>query len=264
MPIDTHCHLADEVFEGDLEAVALRAQAAGVPAALCILAADDEAECARAGRVRHVWPAVRFAIGIHPHRAGQWADRLTDVADLVETAVVGQAAIAVGEIGLDYHYDFAAREVQQEVFAAQLAVAVRLDRPVVIHARDSIDDTIAAIGQAHGVRAVMHCFTGSVDEARRALDVGAYISLSGIVTFPRSQDLRDVAAFVPADRLLVETDAPFLAPVPHRGRRNEPAWVVTTLEVVARVRGVSPVDLAAAVDANARALLPALDAPPVR
>lgn len=264
MPIDTHCHLADEGFAPDLDAVVARAGAAGVPAALCILAADDGAERVRAARVCSVWPAVRLAVGIHPHRAGHWAGRLGEAAEVVGSAVDAHEAVAVGEIGLDYHYDFAPRDVQRDVFAAQLTVAVDKNRPVVIHAREAIDDTLAGLNRAPGVRGVMHCFTGTVDEARRALDLGLYISLSGIVTFPRSDELRAVAAFVPGDRLLVETDAPFLAPIPHRGRRNEPAWVTHTLEAIAGVRGVHPRELEDMVDANARTLLPPLGQPSVR
>lgn len=255
--IDTHCHLADEVFAGDLRAVVERATAAGVGGALCILAADDAAEAAQAPVVRAAWPAVRFSAGIHPHRAGAWQGRLDEARRVVEQAVVDHAAIAVGEIGLDYHYDLAARDVQREVFALQVDLAVATGRPVVIHARESIDDTVAVLRDGGpAVRGVMHCFTGTVAEARQALDLGLYISLSGILTFPRSAELRDVAAFVPLDRLLVETDAPFLAPIPHRGRRNEPAWVVETARVLAGIRSLPVADLEAHLAANTAALFP--------
>ncbi len=162
----------------------------------------------------------------------------------------------MGEIGLDYHYDFAPRAVQQAVFEAQVALAVSRGLPVVVHTREATDDTMAVLKNARGASGVMHCFTGTLDEARRALDIGFHISLSGIVTFPRAESLREVAKFVPGDRLLVETDAPFLAPVPHRGQRNEPAWVVETLRSIATVRGVPATELAATVAQNFLALVP--------
>jgi TatD DNase family protein len=148
--------------------------------------------------------------------------------------------VAIGEIGLDYHYDHAPRDVQREVFAAQVALAIETDRPVIIHTREATPDTIAVLRDAGQGRArgVIHCFSGSIDEARQALDLGFFISLAGILTFPKADALRDVGRFVPSDRLLIETDAPFLAPVPYRGKRNEPAWVAKTLDLLASVRGL--------------------------
>ncbi len=156
-------------------------------------------------------------------------------------AVDAHSAVAVGEIGLDYHYDFAPRDVQRDVFAAQVALAVDLDRPVVIHTREATDDTLAVLHEAGAgrVRGVMHCFSGTPDEARRALDLGFFISLAGHPDVSESgRRSATCANTFPTDRLLVETDAPFLAPVPHRGKRNEPAWVVETLQALAAVRGV--------------------------
>lgn len=253
MPIDSHCHLADQAFAGDLPDVVARARAAGVMSLLCILSADEPDEVARAAVVRAAWPEVRFAAAVHPHRAGPYAGRAADAAAATREAALTTAAAALGEMGLDYHYDFAPRQVQREVFAAQLALARALDRPIVIHTREATDDTLDLIREAH-VRGVMHCFTGTVDEARRALDLGLYISLSGIVTFPKGEALRDVARHVPADRLLVETDAPFLAPVPYRGRRNEPAWVVESLRAVAAARGETLDALAGRIASNFDAL----------
>jgi len=238
--IDSHCHLADEAFAADLSEVVARAQAAGVQGALCILSADEPEEVARAGQVRDAWPAVRFAAAIHPHRTGAYAGRAEHAARLTRDTAVSTTAVAIGEIGLDYHYDFSPRDVQRAVFVAQIGVALELDRPVVIHTREATDDTFAVLREAGGnrVRGVMHCFSGTVDEARAALDLGFYISLAGILTFPKAESLREVARFVPLDRVLVETDAPFLAPVPHRGKRNEPAWVVETARRLADVRGL--------------------------
>jgi len=245
--IDSHCHLADEAFADDLDEVVERAKTAGLTGALCILSADEPDELARAGRVADAWPAVRFAAAIHPHRSGAYAGRRDEAAGLTRAAVHARRAAAVGEIGLDYHYDFSPRTVQREIFTAQIGVALELGLPVVIHTREAAEDTVGVLREAgDGLRGVMHCFSGGPEEARQALDLGFYISLAGILTFPKASTLRDVVKFVPEDRVLVETDAPFLAPVPHRGRRNEPAWVVETLHALAACRG-TPVDVMAAV-----------------
>jgi TatD DNase family protein len=251
MSVDSHCHLADEAFGPDLEAVAARAAAAGLTGALCILSADVEAELARASRVRAAWPAVEFATAIHPQRSGHYAERVSDAVRLVEVAATRVGAVAIGEIGLDYHYDSAPRDVQRDVFAAQVGVAVARHLPVVIHTREAMGDTLAVLTAMRGlVGGVFHCFSGTMAEARAALDIGFYLSLSGIVTFPKAANLREVAAFVPADRLLVETDAPYLAPVPFRGKRNEPAWVTETLGAVAAARGAAVETLQLQVAAN--------------
>jgi TatD DNase family protein len=236
--IDSHCHLADDVFAADLPEVVARAKAAGLDAALCILSADEPEEVSRAARVREVWRGVRFAAAIHPHRAGPYAGRAAEAAEIVAAVADTVGTVAVGEIGLDYHYDFAPKDVQRDVFAAQMALAQSRRLPAVIHTREAWEDTVAVLSDfCDSVPTVLHCFTGTPDEARQALDLGFYISLSGIVTFPRAGTLVDVAKLVPDDRLLVETDAPFLAPVPYRGKRNEPAWVAETLNAVAKIRG---------------------------
>lgn len=261
MIVDSHCHLADAVFAEELGPVVSRAMHAGVSSALCILSADEPDEVSRAAVVSAAWPSVRFAAGIHPHRAGRFAGRLDDVVETTRQAVEAAGAVAVGEIGLDYHYDFAPKDVQREVFARQVALAAQLERPVVIHTREAADDTLAVLrGAGAGARGVLHCFTGTIDEARQALDLGFYISMSGIVTFPRSAALRDVARFVPSDRLLIETDAPFLAPIPHRGKRNEPAWVVETCRVLAEVRAVGLDILQEQLVENTARLVPELGA----
>jgi TatD DNase family protein len=237
--IDSHCHLADDAFATDLEAVISRAQEAGIDRALCILAAGDAKESAAAARVRALWPAISFSTGVHPHQAGEFAGRLSELDGVVRAAVRSEGARAIGEIGLDYHYDFSPRDVQQQVFAAQLALATDLGLPVIIHTREATADTFQLLRDAGtGVRGVFHCFTGDTGMARDALDLGFYVSIAGIVTFSRAGELRDVARLVPDDRLLVETDAPYLAPVPHRGKRNEPAFVTRVAAVVAEQRGV--------------------------
>lgn len=259
MLVDSHCHLADEQFAGDLSEVIDRARAAGLTAALCILSADEADELARSAAVKREWAAIQFAAAVHPHHAGLFADAPSRAADVAAAALDQCRGVALGEIGLDYHYDFAPKATQREVFAAQVALAVERNLPVIIHTREATDDTIAVLREASpAVRGVIHCFSGTRADARLALDLGFYISLSGIVTFPKATELREVAAFVPSDRLLVETDAPYLAPMPYRGRRNEPAWVTETVTVVAASRGVTPETLLSTVAANTAAFVPAL------
>ena len=245
--IDSHCHLAGAEFVADLDAVVARAREAGVAGALTILAADDAPELARAPQVAAAWAGVRFSVGVHPHAAGRFVEHPAGAAKAAAEAIAAQPLTrAVGEMGLDYHYDFAPRDTQRLVFAEQIQLARRLGLPVVIHTREAEDDTFAVLAEAGPVAGVFHCFTGDVRMARRALDAGFHVSLSGIVTFPRATELKDVAAFVPADRLLLETDSPFLAPVPHRGTRNEPAHVGRVCQVVAELRGTTSAELAGA------------------
>ena len=248
--IDSHCHLADDAFEADLDGVVARAREAGVDAALCILAAGDQPEADRARVVRGKWDAVRFATGVHPHSAGAFAGRAADAALATRDHLTAFHGCGVGEIGLDYHYDFAPRDVQRDVFAAQLALAKQLDMPVIIHTREATDDTFAILEESGGVRGVFHCFTGDVAMARRALDAGFYLSFAGIVSFPKAESLRDAARIVPDDRLLIETDSPYLAPVPYRGKRNEPAYVARVLDALAAARGDAPARLAEQTSRN--------------
>jgi TatD DNase family protein len=244
--IDSHCHLADAVFAADLPDVIERARAAGIRRAMCILAAGDSAESSAAARVRGLWPAVRWATGIHPHQAQTFAGRIDEAVGLVRAAAADEGASAIGEIGLDYHYDFSTPPVQQAVFDAQVRLARELGLPIVIHTREATADTFAILRDAGQgtIRGIFHCFTGDVPMAREALDLGFHVSIAGIVTFPRSADIREVAAYVPADRLLIETDSPYLAPVPHRGKRNEPAFVARVLDQVAALRGIAAAALA--------------------
>jgi TatD DNase family protein len=254
--IDSHCHLAGEEFAGDLDAVVARARSAGVSRALCILSAGDDGEAGRAGRVREVWPAVQFAAGVHPHQAGDFAGRVDEVVRTVRQAAQAHKVCAIGEIGLDYHYDFSPRAVQQDVFRAQLWLALELHLPVIIHTREATDDTFAILRDAGvgRVRGVFHCFTGDEAAARSVFDIDFYVSFAGIVTFPRADDIRAAAKIAPAGRILAETDAPYLAPVPHRGKRNEPAFVAEVVEKLAGIREVPVSDLAAQVTSNFESL----------
>ena len=244
--IDSHCHLAGPEFVDDLGAVIDRAKAAKLAHALVILAADDDEEIARGSRVSDAWSAVRFSTGVHPHAAGKYADNPPAAADAADRAIRGQPLTrGLGEIGLDYHYDFAPRDVQQQVFREQIRMARQRHLPIVIHTREADEDTFRILGEENAcdVGGVFHCFTGDRAMARRALEIGFHISLAGIVTFPRALELKEVAKMVPLDRLLIETDSPFLAPVPHRGVRNEPANVVRVAETIAELRGTSAADI---------------------
>jgi TatD DNase family protein len=255
--IDSHCHLADEVFVEDLDAVVDRARSAGLEGALCILSADEPEELARVPKVGKAWSGVRFATAIHPHRSGAYAGKPELAVQASRAALDTAGAVAVGEIGLDYHYDLSPKAVQREVFAGHVDLAIQRGLPVIIHTREAFDDTLAVLREAGQgrVRGIVHCFTGTRDEARRILDNGFFISLAGILTFPKATELKDVGRFVPADRLLVETDAPFLAPVPHRGKRNEPAWVVETFNALAALKGVGVDVLDQQLSANFESLV---------
>ena len=249
--IDSHVHLADPAFDEDRDAVVERAREAGAAALICI--GESLHAARRAGEIaRHHAGFCYFTAGIHPHDAAAF-DAANDVAGI--EAELERGAVAVGECGLDYHYDHSPRDRQRAAFAAQLALAARWSCPVVVHTRDAEDDSRAMVAEAGraGVRGVLHCFTGSHELARAALDVGWYVSLSGIVTF-RKWDDDALVRLVPDDRLLVESDAPYLAPVPRRGRRNEPSWVPHTIARVAALRGAAADVVAAQTAANARRL----------
>jgi TatD DNase family protein len=253
--VDSHCHLADPVFAPDLEDVLSRGGEAGLTHVLCILAAGDAAERAQADRVAGLFPGARFAVGVHPHQAHERTPAGT--VGLVRAASEASPLVrAVGEIGLDFHYAFSPRDVQRVVFAEQVALARELDLPVIIHTREADEDTFDILRSEGGgdVRGVFHCFTGDAAMARRALDLGFLLSFAGILTFPKAASIREAAAIVPHDRLLAETDSPFLAPVPHRGKRNEPALVRRVIETLAAVRGATVDAIDAQITANFLAL----------
>ena len=251
--IDSHCHLAGPEFANDLDAVIGRARTAGVQRAFVILAADDEPELKQGQAVAAAWPDVRFSIGVHPHAAGRFASDPSGAAGAADAAIDAQPLTrGLGEIGLDYHYDVSPPEAQQAVFREQIRLARRRRLPIVIHTREAEDDTFRILAEecAADVGGVFHCFTGDRAMARRALDAGFHLSLAGIVTFPRALELQEVAKMIPIERLLIETDSPFLAPVPHRGKRNEPAHVVRVAEVIAALRGMTTEEVGAAAAEN--------------
>ena len=232
MWFDTHCHLQ---YEGISEGALARAADAGVARMVCVGTDADTSAEAVAIATSHpgrVWATV----GVHPHDAG------AGVGDFVGRLASAGPVVAIGECGLDYHYDHSPREDQRVVFAQQVEMAVERGLALVVHSRQAWDDTFEILSAGGAERVVMHCFTGGPQEARRALDLGAWVSFSGIVTFKSAEDVRAAAALVPLDRLLVETDSPYLAPVPYRGRANEPALVPIVGAAIARARGV-PVDI---------------------
>lgn len=248
MLIDSHCHLEYEGLVDDQPGVLARARAAGVGAFLNISTKRSEWEqvVATAGRE----PDVFASIGVHPHHADEHADLSED--DLA-TAAAHPRVIGLGETGLDYYYDRSDRAVQQRLFRRHIAVSRQLRLPVIIHTRDAEDDTLAILSNemAEGAfSALIHCFTASAEFGNAVLDLGLSISISGIATFKNATDLADFAARIPEDRLLVETDSPFLAPVPHRGKPCEPAFVADTARFLAERRGVTSAALAQATSAN--------------
>lgn len=254
MLIDSHCHLDDHAFDADRAAVLERAQQAGVSRALCIGSGDGPPDLEAAIRLADAVPWLYATVGIHPHEA-----RKADAAALekLERLCSHPKVLAIGEIGLDYHYDHSPREVQREVFAAQLAIAARQAKPIVIHTREAWPDTLDLLHAHFCGPGIMHCFTGDYAQAVAALDLGLHISFAGILTFPKAGVLREAAARLPLDRILIETDAPYLAPVPHRGQRNEPAFVAETARALAQVRGIAPEVAAEATAANFLRLFPA-------
>jgi TatD DNase family protein len=251
--IDSHCHLADEKFADDLEQVVARAREAGLSRVMVILEAGHEKEAAQARRIEELWPETCLSIGVHPHQAHQFKDDPERAALVVrEQLEATPGACAVGEIGLDYHYDFSPRDVQQAVFRAQVELARELHRPLVIHTREADADTIAILREeGRGeVGGVFHCFTGDAALARAGLDMGFHISVAGILTFPKASELRETIKGVPLGRLLTETDSPFLAPVPFRGKRNEPAHVARVVAALAGLLGLPASDVADGTAAN--------------
>jgi TatD DNase family protein len=248
--VDSHCHLDFEDFREDLPAVLERARAAGIVAMVCVGSGGDLATAERAAELATKERDVFAAVGIHPHDAGKI---LPEFWPVLEKLAKVPRVVGIGETGLDYFYDHSPRQVQREVFRRFLALATSANLPVICHVRDAHDDAIEIlrVGPIPEAGGILHCFSGTVDHARSYLDMGFHLSFSGVITFKKAEELRKATAFAPIDRVLVETDAPYLAPVPHRGRRNEPAFVLQTLLALAQIRGISPEDAAQATTANA-------------
>jgi TatD DNase family protein len=252
--IDSHAHLGMPAFEGDLPGVLERAASAGLTdvltASTSLEDADRNAGLAKPGGTPRVWAAI----GVHPHEASKWRE---GDEERLERLLRRPGVVAIGETGLDYHYDLSPREIQREVLARQVRLAARLALPIIVHCREASED-VGVILEQEGGRisgGVLHCFTEDEPFARRCLDLGFYISFSGILTFKSSSALREIARMIPEDRLLIETDSPYLAPVPHRGERNEPRRAILVLETLAKIRDVPPSAIAGAIVRNFQAFI---------
>jgi TatD DNase family protein len=248
--VDSHCHLDNEQFNADRDAVIDRALAAGVERMVAIGTGEGPPDLEAGIRLADRHPSIYATVGIHPHDASKAIpDTYTRLRELLKHPKV----IALGEIGLDYHYDHSPREVQREVFLQQMLIAGEARKPIVIHTREAWEDTMALLEtywRPYGVGGIMHCFSGNPDQAALCVDLGFHLSFGGIVTFPKALEVQEAARHTPPDRLLVETDAPYLAPVPYRGKRNEPAFVAETVRKLAELRGVTPQEIARITSAN--------------
>ena len=249
MLIDTHCHLDFPEFAPERDAIVSRARAAGVGRMITISTRIDK--FADYSGIAEAYDDVFCTVGTHPHNAH--VEPEASAAEIVKLATHPKC-VGIGEAGLDYHYDRSPRDTAQRVFRTHIAAARETGLPLVIHTRDADADTARILDDEMGkgaFKALLHCFTASRELAEKALSLGLYISFSGVLTFKNSQELRDIARDAPLDRLLVETDAPFLAPVPYRGKRNEPAYVASTAAVLADAKGVSASEIGSATTANA-------------
>jgi TatD DNase family protein len=244
--IDSHTHLDDAQFNEDRAAVIERARAAGVERMLAIGTGGGPPDLKAGLRLAQEYPFVLASVGVHPHDSSKATEatfeRLRELA-------AHPKVVAIGEIGLDYHYDFSPRDVQRAVFSRQLAIAAEAALPIIIHTREAWDDTFEILRREWRGEGILHCFTGDAVQARQALDAGFHLAFGGVLTFPKAEPVREAARITPSDRLLIETDCPYLAPVPHRGKRNEPAFVLETARRLAQVRG-QPVEEIAALTAD--------------
>lgn len=248
--VDSHCHLDDSQFDADREAAIERAFAGGVATMLAIGTGEGPPDLEAGIRIANRYGSIYASAGIHPQYAPQYSD---DHVAALRDVIRHPKCVAVGEIGLDYYWKPFDKDQQTRLFIAQMQVAADARKPVIIHTREAWDDTVALLREhwaATGLPCILHCFTGGIEQARQAIDLGCYVSFAGVLTYPKAAAVRDAAALVPADRLLVETDAPYLAPVPHRGKRNEPAFVAHTANKLAEVRGEEPARLAQAIMTN--------------
>jgi TatD DNase family protein len=245
--IDSHCHLDDRQFDEDREAAIARARAAGVETMLAIGTGDGPPDLEAAVRLAASHECIYATVGVHPHDAAKATEETFARLD----ALTNHPKVrAVGEIGLDYHYDFSPRDVQHAIFERQLALATAASLPVVIHTREAWEDTISILRAGWRGGGIMHCFTGDAAQAREALDLGFSLAFGGVITFPKANTVREAARITPAEKLLVETDSPYLAPVPMRGKRNEPAFIIQTVRRLAAVRGCDAEEIAAVTSAN--------------
>jgi TatD DNase family protein len=249
--VDSHCHLDDRQFDADRDAVLERAREAGVETMLAVGTGNGPPDLEAGIRLAERYAQMVATVGVQPHDASK---ATPETYNRLRELLAHPKVVALGEIGLDYHYNFSPPEVQREVFARQLELARAASRPVIVHTREAWPDTLRLIAEAGVGSGIMHCFSGGPEEAERSLALGFHISFAGVVTFPKALPIQAAARMVPLERLLVETDAPYLAPVPHRGKRNEPAFVLETARKVAELRGMALEEIAAATTENFRRL----------
>jgi TatD DNase family protein len=244
---DSHCHLDADKFASDLDAVLERATQAGVTRILSIGTGDGPPELDRALRLADRYPSIYATVGVHPHDASKAsAGTFDDLRALARNPKV----VAYGEIGLDYHYDFSPRDLQRETFLEQLKIADEAGLPVIIHTREAWADTVSILRRHWHSEGIFHCFTGDADQAREALSMGFHLAFGGVLTFRTAEAVREAARITPDERLLIETDAPYLAPIPWRGKRNEPSFMIETARKLAVIRNVTEERIAEITSAN--------------
>ncbi|MBZ2175073.1 TatD family hydrolase [Schnuerera sp. xch1] len=251
MLIDSHAHLDNEKFDPDRDRLIKSLKQSGIE--LIINPGDDLASSIRAVSLSEEYDNVFAAVGIHPHSAKEMDD---STIDILKSFTNRKKVVAIGEIGLDYHYDNSPRDIQKEKFKEQLDLAKEVDLPVIIHSRDATQDTLEILKEAQNdkLEGVLHCYSGSVEMAMKYIDMGFYISLAGPVTFKNARIPKEVAKAVPMDKLLIETDSPYLTPEPHRGKRNEPVFVRYVAGIIAELRGITFEELATKTAENIKRL----------
>lgn len=253
--VDSHCHLDGKTFTADRDAVVERALASGVRQMLAIGTGDGPPQLEAGIELAERYPCFVATVGVHPHDASKAApETYVHLAELLKHPRV----VAMGEMGLDYHYNFSPPDVQKAVFAEQMRIAADARKPIVIHTREAWADTFAMLEQhwsPTGLPCVLHCFTGGPAEAARAAGMGFYLAFGGVLTYPKSEDVREAARLAPLDRILLETDCPYLAPVPYRGKRNEPSYVLETAKRLAEVRSTTLAAIATQTTENFHRLI---------
>ena len=245
--IDSHCHLDHEKFAGDLDGVLKRASDTGIKCILCIGTGDGPPQLDCAIRLAEQHEQIVATVGVHPHEAAQVTP---ETYPELRRLGAHPKVVAYGEIGLDYHYDHSPRDVQRTVFIEQLKIARDLKLPITLHIREAWDDVMSILADHWTGPGIVHCFSGDAAQAQQALDRGFHLGFGGVITFKTGENVREAAKITPDNRLLIETDAPFLAPIPYRGKRNEPAMMIETLKKVAEVRGTTPEAIAELTTAN--------------
>ena len=253
MLIDSHAHIQGKEYAGEAEAVIARAREAGIEMIIAVGGAGDMSSNSEAVRLAHAFANVYATVGMHPHDA---KDVGADELEILKLSAADAKVVAIGETGLDYYYSHSPHDVQLRVFGQFIQMARQTQLPIVVHERDAAAEAVALLRSEGGgeLRGVIHCFTGDYQAARAYLDLGFYLSFTGIITFKNAGALREVVGKVPLDRMLVETDSPYLTPVPHRGKRNEPAYVRFVAETIATVKNVDLATVAQATSANVKNL----------